>query len=267
MRGISTLYPLNIIFVSFFSSKNPAKLVQSVVVPLITAYNPAPCMASIDNKPIDFAAMVPLQIEKLIDQPTILNKITKIIIGGAPINSSAISELLKIYKGKAWETYGMTETITHVAVKEINISNVFHALSGIHFSQDNRNCLIINDTLIQPTPLITNDHIELLSETSFRLLGRYDNVINTGGIKVQPEELEAKLSTYINGNYCITSMPDEKLGEIVLLVIEKDAVKINIEKGLTTIDNYQRPKRIIEIEKIPLLANGKIDRMTIKKMI
>ena len=222
------------------------------------------------NKLIDFAAMVPLQIEKLLAQPTLLNKIAKIIIGGAPLNETLTKRLLRKYKGTAWETYGMTETITHVAIKEIKKiknNNIFYALPGINFAQDNRNCLIIKDELIQPKPLITNDHIQLVSKTSFRLLGRYDNVINTGGIKVQPEELEAKLHAYINGKFCITSMPDNKLGEIVLLIIEKGAEIINIENGLSAITNYQKPKRIIELDKIPLLNNGKIDRIALKKLI
>ena len=222
------------------------------------------------KKPLVFAAMVPLQIDKLLAQSNLLNTIAKIIIGGTPMNDSLTKKLLRVYKGMAWETYGMTETITHVAVKEIKKNennNIFNALPGISFSQDNRNCLVINDKLIQPKLLITNDHIELLSQTSFRLLGRYDNVINTGGIKVQPEELEEKLHPYIKGKFCITSMPDDKLGEIVLLIIEKEAIKSNLEKGLATISHYQKPKQIIEIDKIPLLNNGKIDRIALKKMI
>jgi o-succinylbenzoate---CoA ligase len=220
--------------------------------------------------PINFAALVPIQVDKLISKPLKISKIEKIIIGGAPVSKSLSKLIVKNYKGKAYETYGMTETITHIAIKEINSNfenNTFNAVPNVHFSIDERNCLIINDSLIQPKPLITNDHVELISETSFKLLGRYDNIINTGGIKVQPELIEEKLSNYINGKFCISSIPDDTLGQLVVLVVEKTINNASIDNAFASLSNYQRPKKIIEIEKIPLLSNGKIDRIKLRHII
>lgn len=212
------------------------------------------------NDPIDFASMVPLQMERLLDEHQRLDIIRKLLLGGTPVSVSLSAKLKTSFKGQLWETYGMTETITHVAVRKLrDEAQVFHALPGISFSMDNRECLVINDPLIQDLPVQTNDRIELLSETSFRLLGRVDYVINSGGIKIQPEVLERTLEPHMMVRFCITSIPDETLGEMLVLVVEKGGNPEGIQSALTQIGSYSRPKKVIELEKIPITTNGKID--------
>ncbi len=222
------------------------------------------------SETIHFAAMVPLQVEKLLNSNAILCNYKKIIIGGTAISSQLSEKIIKEFNGKVWETYAMTETLTHVAVKEIvanSFNHPFQALPGVTFSKDVRDCLVIHDPMIQSESLITNDRIELLTETSFHLLGRADNVINSGGIKIQPEEIERVLMPYISGKYCISSISDNIFGEIVVLVVEKRANSNQLLDTINKIEKFHRPKRIIEIADIPVNANGKIDRMKVKLMI
>jgi O-succinylbenzoic acid--CoA ligase len=217
---------------------------------------------------IDFAALVPIQLEQLFEA-NLQNKFRKIIIGGSPLPLNLSEKIKSNHIGKAWETYGMTETITHVAIYEINNNNtrIFHALPNIKFKTDNRECLIIFDSLLNST-IITNDRVELISDTAFVLLGRVDNVINSGGVKIQPEDIEATLINYIKNRFVITSIPDDKLGDKMILIIEKEndieLLKTKIQDILPT---YKQPKSIIEMDKIPLNNNGKVDYVSIKNYI
>lgn len=218
---------------------------------------------------IQFAALVPLQLEKALENPVQLNKIKKIIIGGAMLSANLSEKLISSYTGTAWETYGMTETITHIAIKEVSPhkNDRFITLPGITINTDTRGCLIINDPLIQKQPIVTNDMAELITNTSFKLLGRIDSIINSGGIKIQPEKLEEQLSASITQKFCISSVPDPKLGELIVLVIEKGADHNLLNHAISRIEIYTRPKKIIEVNSIPLKNNGKIDRLAIKKLI
>ncbi len=224
-------------------------------------------VSSVKDK-IGFAAMVPLQIERLLDEHQNLEPISKLILGGTPVSQGLTEKIKTSFKGQVWETYGMTETVTHVAVRKIeDEAQVFQALPGISFSIDDRECLTITDPFIQDQPALTNDRVELLSETSFRLLGRLDNVINSGGIKIQPEELERLFERYIDGRFCITSMPHETFGQIVVLVAEEGADMDRIRQGINTLQSYLRPKKILELDHIPVTRNGKIDVKAVKDSI
>jgi len=217
---------------------------------------------------IGFASMVPLQMDRLLNERQNFDLITKLLLGGTPVSFNLTEKLKVSFKGLAWETYGMTETITHVAVRKIfDEVQVFHALPGISFSSDEHERLIISDPFIQDQPVYTNDRVELLSKISFRLLGRFDNVINSGGIKIQPEELERLLEPVIETKYCITSVPDEKFGEMVVLVVEKGGDLNQIREKLRNLEGYKQPKKVIEIEKIPVTSNGKVDYKGVRVMI
>jgi o-succinylbenzoate---CoA ligase len=217
---------------------------------------------------MSFAALTPLQIDKLIIKDQHVSGIEKMILGGMPVSMSLEHKLKSYFLGKVWETYGMTETITHVAIREIgNDPQKFQALPGILFSTDERDCLMISDPLLHDEPISTNDRVELLSNTSFRLLGRADNTINSGGVKVQPEVLEMKLALYITGKYCITSVQNEILGEIVVLVVEKGYDAFRVQEGIDNLESYQRPKKIVELPQIPLTSNGKVNYDAMKKEV
>jgi len=203
---------------------------------------------------IDFSAMVPLQLESSLND---LDKIKKLIVGGGHVSLKLV-EKLQIGSTQVYETYGMTETLTHVAIKPLNgpnKSDVFQALDGIQFEMDDRSCLVIFAPMMNPNPVVTNDLVELVDETSFRWLGRIDNVINSGGIKIIPELVEAKLTEVVSSRrYFIAGLPDESLGEKVVLVIEGDEIEISLD----VLEKYERPKEIYFISKFVEIESGKV---------
>jgi len=206
------------------------------------------------DEPIDFAAMVPMQLEKSLDQ---IEKMKTLLVGGGKVNPKLVEKIQGI-STQVNETYGMTETLTHVAIKPLNgpnKSDVFQALDGIQFETDDRSCLVIFAPMMNPNPVVTNDLVELVDETSFRWLGRIDNVINSGGIKIIPELVEAKLTEVVSSRrYFIAGLPDESLGEKVVLVIEGDEIEISLD----VLEKYERPKEIYFISKFVEIESGKV---------
>ncbi|GGF10545.1 AMP-binding protein [Flavobacterium limi] len=207
------------------------------------------------NKVIyDFVAMVPLQVQNSIRA---LNKVKKLIVGGAKMDAGLEEKLLPL-KTVVYETYGMTETITHIAARKVG-EKVFTVLPNIKISKDNKGCLMISIPSISEEPIITNDLIELIKENQFTFLGRIDNVINSGGVKLIPEQIEAKLIGKINSRFFVTGIPDSILGEKLILVIEgeKQDFQVDFFDGL---DKYEKPKEIVFIPKFKENENGKLLR-------
>ena len=181
----------------------------------------------------DFFSFVPLQIETILTQTpnkiSILNKAKAIIIGGAPISQSLI-HLIQEIQSPVYHTYGMTETVSHIALMRINgteKSDYFNTLEGVSIATDNRNCLVINHELTNNQTITTNDIVEVINPTKFKWLGRADDVINTGGIKILPNQLEIKLvpifdKLNIKNRYFIFGLAHESLGSSINLVIETD---------------------------------------------
>ncbi|PID67991.1 MAG: O-succinylbenzoic acid--CoA ligase [Flavobacteriia bacterium] len=211
----------------------------------------------------DFAAMVPLQAQSSYEQ---LEQIKTLIIGGAPL-SSVWEEKLARLNTAVYLTYGMTETITHIAVRNLKQSNaVFETLPSVMINQDNRGCLTIDVPYISNQTFVTNDVIDLINSTSFTWLGRYDHVINTGGIKIFPEQIEQRLQPYISYPFIISSIADETLGDKMVLVINSKAFDIDLnhlsqQAGLSA---YYQPKQVVFMTDLPLTANGKIKRNDVK---
>jgi O-succinylbenzoic acid--CoA ligase len=202
----------------------------------------------------DFVAMVPLQAQNSLKE---LKTVKKLIVGGAKINPVLEKELIKL-KTNVFETYGMTETITHIAAKKVG-EKAFMVLPNVTISYDERNCLVIHAPKISEEIIQTNDLVELVSENQFVFLGRMDNVINSGGIKLIPEQIEDKLSKHIHKRFFITSKEDKELGEKLVLVIEGQ--KEDLEGSLfDDLDKYEKPREIIFIPKFKETASGKIMR-------
>ena len=216
----------------------------------------APSSNPLENNEIDFdfVAMVPLQAQNSISQ---LKKVKKLIIGGAAVNKTLEKQLLKL-PTKVYETYGMTETITHIAARKLG-EKAFTVLPYVTVSFDDRNCLVIHAPRISPEVIITNDIVELLDENQFIFLGRMDNVINSGGIKLIPEQIEQKLVGKISQRFFIASKPDDELGEKVVLVIEGEKHEL-VDSIYESLDKYEKPKEIIFIPKFLDTATGKIMR-------
>lgn len=233
------------------------------------------------KKVYDFSAMVPLQMANSLNE---IHKVKKLIIGGGVVSNELLNELQQI-KTAVFATYGMTETITHIAVKKLNnFKNViaretkqshYKTLPNIKISTDKRGCLLINATKISNELIITNDLVELVSETEFKWLGRYDSIINSGGIKLIPEQLEGKLTKLIKEQFFVTGLPDAVLGEKLILVIEYESSKVEKLKSilfrkikeLKTLSKYEIPKGIYCIKNFVKTPTGKINRTATLKLL
>jgi O-succinylbenzoic acid--CoA ligase len=209
--------------------------------------------------PIDFAAMVPLQVWNLLQQaPERLKQIRHLIIGGGAINNE-LAEALKDMPNAIWSTYGMTETLSHIALRRLNgpERNLWYTpFDGVNVSLNPEGCLVINAPAVHDGPLVTNDIAEQ-SGLNFRILGRKDNVVCSGGIKIQIEEVERLLHPHLRQPFLISKAPDMKLGEQVVLLttsLDVDAVKVVCQKVLP---RYWQPRQYLHIETIPLTATGK----------
>ena len=209
----------------------------------------------------DFVAMVPLQAQNSLTE---LKNVKKMIVGGAKMNKTLEKSLAKL-KTETYETYGMTETITHIAAKKIG-DKAFFILPNVKITVDNRNCLVINASKISTETIVTNDIVELLNDNQFVYIGRIDNVINSGGIKLFPELIEDKLSLKIQSRFFVTSIPDSLLGEKLILIIEGNEQKLD-ESIFDELDKFEKPKEIHFVPKFLETHNGKIKRIAIQENI
>ncbi|HJS00273.1 MAG TPA: AMP-binding protein [Flavobacterium sp.] len=211
------------------------------------------------NKFYDFVAMVPLQVENSLNQ---LHCVRKLIIGGAKMSNSLEEKLLNSGT-KIYETYGMTETITHIAAKEIG-EKVFSTLPNVSISEDENNCLVIDALRVSEERLFTNDLVQIINDHQFVLLGRIDNVVNSGGVKLIPEQIEEKLTPFIPNRFFVGGIPDAVLGEKLALVIEGE--KQDLEESIfSDLNKYEKPKAIFFIPEFKTTESGKIKRKAILK--
>lgn len=213
---------------------------------------------------IDFCAITPYQ---LIHSANCLKarKIKKIIVGGGAVNSK-LEELASDIPAELYETYGMTETCSHIALRRFNgvdKSSFFSVLNDVAVRTDNRGCLVVNAPHLVNEEIITNDIVELIDEKAFCWLGRFDAVINSAGVKIHPEQVEKKLEGIINSNYFIASIPDLLLENKVVLIIESEqlsqvdetVLKDKIDILLT---KYEVPKHLFYLPKFVYSDRNKL---------
>lgn len=214
-----------------------------------------------DEIHIDFAAMVPLQVEKCLnEQPNKTAEIGAIIIGGAAIHSSLEKKLIE-HKVNAYATFGMTETTSHIALRHISKNaSPYIAIGNTTFSVGSENQLVIHAPDLKIEKLETNDVVELIDSRSFHWKGRKDFVINSGGIKFFPEQIERKIEALnLNRRYFIFSVPDERLGAKIVLCAE-GFDEIDLTQLESVLDKYEIPKKVYYCAQFSETSNGKIDR-------
>ncbi|MBK5195858.1 MAG: AMP-binding protein [Proteiniphilum sp.] len=222
--------------------------------------------------PLEFAAMVPLQVYNSLqtgEEKQRLSQIRQLIIGGGAIDEK-LEDALKELPNAVYSTYGMTETLSHIALRRINgaeADSYYTPLPGVRLNLSEEQTLIINTQGVADEPIVTNDIAEIRAGGTFRIIGRRDNVINSGGIKVHIEEVERILRSYIKGNYAITSLPHPKLGEAVVLLIEPEADTVAVRKAVEEyLPRYQQPLHILTVNAVPQTGNGKTDRAATHKL-
>lgn len=208
---------------------------------------------------IDFAPMTPMQVEKSI---TALNKIQTLLIGGAPL-SDPLRKVLLQKNTHCFESYGMTETITHIALKEIS-QTYFQTLDKIQIRKNDSGCLVIKTPYFEEE-IITNDLVDIPWDNQFKWLGRFDSVINSGGIKLIPEQIEQKLKPFIAQNFIISALTDATLGEKLILIIEGKEQNIDIPENI--LSKFEVPKKIYFVDQFPTTVSGKLQRKEILKLL
>lgn len=224
-----------------------------------------------NNSLFDFMALVPMQLENMLEDEQgkqILNQSAHIIVGGAPI-SSRLREKLNTITAQVYNTYGMTETVSHIALMPLNgphTSEEFKVLDGIELGTDARNCLKIKGDVTNNEWVQTND-VVALKDQHFLWLGRADFVINSGGIKIHLDQLEERISDILETEAVLLKIKEPSLGESYALVI-KDEVKASNESIQITLKSalpkYNSPKVILKVENFLRTESGKVDRAGIK---
>ncbi len=237
-------------------------IVRAIILGLELDMVPPSVQPRIDlKKDYDFCAFTPMQLKNFAKY---LKSLKTAIVGGGRVSAS-IKELIKDKSTHIYETFGMTETVSHIAVRKLNnfegseSEKYFKTLPGVTVSKDERGCLVIEAPTLTDEKVVTNDIVEIYSDTSFNWLGRFDNVINSGGIKLYPEQVEEKLQGKIDGEFFVTSQEDDTLGNRLILIVEgeKDTVDTSVFKVL---DKYEIPKEIFYVSKFEETLSGKIHR-------
>lgn len=228
-------------------------------------------MADSDLPPLRFAAMVPLQVYNTLQVPEERERLCQtdiLIIGGGSIDRE-LEERIQKLPIRAYSTYGMTETLSHIALRRLNgpeASPYYTPFPSVKLSLSADRTLVIDAPLVSDKTLVTNDVAELLPDGRFRILGRKDNIINSGGIKIQAEEVEEALRSVIPGGFAVTSVPDPKFGEAMVLLVAGEEDAGMFARIGPILPHYQHPKHIFRVEAIPLTGNGKIDRAACRRL-
>ena len=227
---------------------------------------------------LTFAAMVPMQVYNSLQVPEereLLRQIRHLIIGGGAIDD-ALARELEDFPNYVWSTYGMTETLSHIALRRLNgaaASEWYTPFDNVRISQSEDGCLVIDAPEVCAERLVTNDIVEIC-QGRFRVVGRKDNVICSGGIKIQAEEVERALKPHLHVPFMITKRKDEKFGEIVVMMVEErgkrreergerieDSLKTRLQRLCREhLPKYWQPRDFVFVERIPMTETGKIAR-------
>lgn len=237
--------------------------------------------------PFDFAAFVPLQLQTMLadvdasGQPRalpVLNGMKAILVGGAA-TSPALEDALQRIQASVFSTYGMTETVSHIAIHRLNggeRTDFFQVLPGVQVGTDERGCLHITAAASNFERIQTNDVVDLLppdlitGQVCFRLLGRADSIINTGGVKVQPEAVERLIETTLarwglSPRLFVAGLPDERLGQRIVLFLENRSLMVEqweaVQQAVReAISPYAVPKAWRTVPAFPETTTGKVNR-------
>lgn len=232
-----------------------------------------PCghpLARLDEVPT-FAALIPMQVYNTLQVPAEAEKLRQVrhlIIGGGAIDT-ALAEQLATFPNHVWSTYGMTETLSHIALRRLNgpeASEWYTPFDTVRLRLSAEGTLVIEAPAVSPETLVTNDLAELDHQGRFRILGRKDNTINTGGVKVQIEQVEALLRPLLPFPFLVTSVPDPKFGERIVLLAETDTLPSDgqLTTAFAQLPPYWRPRQVFLTGQLPLTETGKPDRATAK---
>lgn len=211
---------------------------------------------------VDLASIVPAQVGATIDAVRDgAISFGALMVGGAPVSEAAERALGSIVPA-SYATYGMTETCSNVALRRFG-QPLYMANEGVSFSVDHRSCLVVSAPSMSFGELVTNDVVELCGPYAFRWVGRADNVVNSGGVKLFPEEIERKINMFLPAEtFFVVGRASERWGSEIVAVVEKlhapdPALRRAIEQSL---GRYERPKEWIVVDALPRTSTGKLLR-------
>ena len=209
---------------------------------------------------IDLLSVVPAQVDGLLQSPA-LGRVRAVLVGGAPIDRVTEARLAAVGTLASYATYGMTETCSNVALRRLG-QPVFVANDGFEFTTDHRGCLVIDNPKMEFGRIVTNDVVRLFDSTHFVWVGRADNVINSGGVKLHPEQLEAKLTSILpEGHFYVGARPSKRWGSEAVIVHDVDVDDDVKRQAEAKLEPIERPKAWIRIAEIPRTNTGKLKRM------
>jgi O-succinylbenzoic acid--CoA ligase len=235
-------------------------------------------VASIEEgERFDFSAMVPMQVQEALEDQKKKSRfecIETLIIGGAPVDER-LEKRIRSVRTACYATYGMTETLTHIADRALNgpdASDRYTPMEGVELESDRRGCLLVRAPHLFEGEVKTNDLVDLEDDGSFRIRGRFDRLINSGAVKLLPEELERKLEAGMDRRFFIDKEPDEELGECVVLFLEGAPLDEVTERLLYAymkdhLEAYEVPKRIVSIPSFAETGSGKVDRLKSREKV
>jgi O-succinylbenzoic acid--CoA ligase len=217
---------------------------------------------------IDFIALTPLQLNSLLEKKNIFKKIKLAIVGGGLVSKNVISKIQNLTTN-CFQTYGMTETISHIALRNLKNCNgktPYKCINDVEVGTNNKNQLIINSKELEIKNLVTNDKVKILSTKEFLFLNRTDNIINSGGLKINPEEVENKiLKSLGDNNFFVDKIKNDKFGEeIILIALKKIKIDLLIQSIKLLKDKKIHPKKIYIVDKFIFNDNQKIDKLKSK---
>lgn len=222
--------------------------------------------------PLDFAALTPMQAYESLRDPVCaerLRNVKHLLLGGGAVTGS-LAAALRDFPNAVWSSYAMTETLSHIALRKVNSQDAtdwYTPMPGVSVHLSGKGTLVIDAPSVCEKVLTTNDIAEISPDGRFRIRGRLDNVIDTGGIKVQAEEVEQKLAERIPGAFCITSVPDDRLGEKITLLHTSGMTDTELDALCRDVlPKYWVPRAFIRVEAIPLTGTGKTARVDAKKL-
>ncbi|MFZ2904662.1 MAG: AMP-binding protein [Cyclobacteriaceae bacterium] len=237
----------------------------------IIAVEPAADPLQNIQTPVHFAALVPLQLQEIIKNPDStkkLNQIKAVIVGGASVSNSLQKQLSNLTCA-IYATYGMTETVSHIGLQRLSglqATDLFTVMPGITIETDKRNCLTIR-LPESSEKIITNDLVEVAGPGKFRWIGRYDNIINSGGFKISPEKVEKVIEKFLpNQSFFVSAFPDERLGEKLVLIIEGETTGMDFLPLIKNLHPYEIPKEVICMKAFIRTETGKINRQKTRSL-
>lgn len=201
-----------------------------------------------DMAPVDLISVTPAQWQA---NATYLSKCGKVLIGGGVIDEG------DAFPENVFHSYGMTETLSNVALMQPAKERVFKALDGVRFSLSEQNTLVIHDRMLGIDGLVTNDVVELIDEQRFVFIRRADKVINSGGVKVHLDEWYSAWKKLSNIDVQLVGMADKQFGEVPVLLVLNASDVDKVQKNIKHLPRYWQPKRLYLVNQWAYTTSGK----------